>query len=1789
MPGAVYCAAYTNAFAPASVSAVLMRNFVASTNAANLSVVVISGLQAASTYTVYCAAQSASGTLMRLQSVLSSAITITTDCCNTIQVQPAASSVTEASTVRDFVSLVLPVRPTSDMRLALSLVDSAGRAVSPAPLFPSTFAIAAQQVTAGEATFSRVVTLTSTLLSLPAGTYTYNVTLSGEASANYDIEFASGADTLTVLPASLPLPAPVLISAQFADDGSYIAVRFDSNTNKGGVSSTTFACSALLDFACAASSRCTWASSRTIQAFVSTTVGCAGVSSAVKLAASASIKAQCQATSECDTSAWASADTTTVVIVVAPDFAVSPTVVIKAPTTIGGCSPLTLDLTGSFGNGGRPWLSRAITVDTSATTNVTDLLGFLATTYTLSSPTPIPAALLSKGNTYSFVVKLCNFLGQCSEASRKVVVQRGAVPTVSLDGGATRTIQRSSALSISSDAFYTDCNNAMTRAGLSYLWTVSQAGVEIVGLQSQSKDPSKLAIAANTLVPGTMYDVRLQVTKLDSLLSNSASAQVFVQPGAVRAVVAQGTSRSVRAGESLSIDASASFDEDQVGVAGAAAGLSYVWSCVQLSPVLRDNCDSILSGFLYDSSGGVLTAQAKSDAVNAVVQFTLVVQEASKSRSAQSVITVNIVPSLAPVVSLTANVAVSGVFNSNQELRLTGTVGLAAALNGTVTWSVDDSSGFSLSAAAKSPLAVVVSAVSTTQLRTVYMVLSANSLPGRSTLTFALTARTAGVTQSSVAKVVVTVNAAPIVGAFAVTPLSGTEITDPFTFAASEWFDDNLPLQYQFAQVSASGVDVTLRSKKESAFGTSALTAGLKVNNYTVTCVVTVFDSLAASTRSTTTVSVYKLALTGSNQMSNLITDGLSDGAASADGLKRATSLGSYLLNEMDCSSAPDCVSLNRKACHRTQDTCGECISASYIGEPGDSNEKCVGVATLQSRGSRHLLAATDATFGTCTSSTDCGPFETCSGGLCVPQLKSCVNNCSSPRGTCRFVSADSADAVAACFVGATDCVAVCHCADDYVGSSTCSLNSTELLAKQVMRTQVIEGVASLMALEDADKQTVEGWINAIVASAQVADELTPSSTALLLMLSQTILATATGAGVSVDSVTNLLQAADSIAQSHKYDVRRRRRLTTEAIFSNTTLLVLQDTLGQFQSFVLENILPDQDAVTVTSPQFRLHIAKLSRSTASSDLTLSLPRSELEVFNNHPQSAVSLPSGSAVVGDDDVIAVSLVAMRAELLNAARGLVGTERAFSNPLSVDWSGASMCDDPSCRFELILQTSVAFESSTSEQEAPTTFNTTCAAGEHTTHNYTCPDSSVLAVSCPGNAVEIVSRCNITSFSPTCSGVSAFGVSDLGCTAVSRSPTNITCSCPLSALTGRRLQTDDGEAASETSVSYVAMLSEVQHSFVDTIISAQGLDTSSVKEGWSAIVTVGSLAAALMFGLLWAHNADQDMRKTRPDKKELVIGSTSHKDAEKQGFLARWMFGATPSDRRRSRKSNTRGIDKDVQFAEQALPAILRSNQLSNRVTDEIKHHHKYLGIVFFFSTSFPRTLRVLSLAMNVIIMLFMQSLTYSLTNPDDGLCETYTTKPECLEPSSPYATGESKCYWTQDTGECALAEPDSSLRVILFVAIFSALVSTPIALAVDWVILSVLAAPTKVPTVSGGDAAAQRVQARSSVRRAGLTSSVNASPDPSAEELRAAAPVNGASQRRSMRSSRILSVGSWKGSTVGIEGDMQQNLVNISAQNDLRALIAGLHKYRDSLVPAERVEFDSKSTSMFICLCL
>jgi len=1599
------------------------------------------------------------------------------------------------------------------------------------------------------------ILFSSSLPALPIGEYEYSLVLSGASALEYEVVYSS--TRIQVISAAQEPPTPVLKSAVFANDGSYVRIAFDSGTNQGGTS-TKFACSLLFDFDCASASTCSWSDSATVLAYVQGAAGtCVRPGDSVGLL-SAKVKAKCQVAKCSAFDQWKTASGS--VVIAAPVAAVPPAVSVSAPRVLGSCAALLLDVSGSTGSGGRPWTNSSIAVFSTKGTDVVELRSYLLTLTDLTPPHPIPSRLFQKGTNYNFVVKLCNFLGACNEQLRPVLVLNDTVPSVALPGPALRTVSRKDTVLLSSAAFLSTCDGGHSSAGLVYKWSISLGGVESISLLSASKDPSKYLLPAYSLQAGSFYQVTLSVSAAGSVQSSSASVQVYVKTGAVLAAIGGGLVRTMRVSGTIEVDASASYDED---VSGTAQGLLFTWSCVQVSPTFNSSCAGAFDeGLLLSASSSRFQLAAKATAAGVECRVTVVVTDAQLVRSAEMSAWVSVLPALAPVVTVSSiNLPASRVINAGTPLQLVGTLSVPASTGGNATWVVDDSS-VDLGALALFPLVHTIAAHSTPSStekeisKTVYMAIPANSLPSGVTLTFSFVGAIPYQGRRSSASVTITINSPPTQGSFYVAPASGVELVESFTFVALQWVDPDLPISYQFSYTSSRGLDVILRSRLELSFGSSLLPAGYEDAGFVVRCSVQVFDALHANTSSAIGVTVVRGPSKSPSQIDLFVQSGFSAASGDADSMKQAAALSSYLLNGVNCSLAPNCGSLNRKSCSKTPHTCSECLYEAYVGEEGDSNAACVDLSAA----ARRLLAV---------------------------NLKPCAAACSG-HGVCVHAWRDSGELLSAadsCYAGAVDCMAVCEC-DEAWGSDTCDLLASDLLSKQGARDTLIDALQELVSLENPDGQVVAAWINALALASQASSELTEASASRLLTLLDAVIDAALSSALPAETTKVLLDTVNAVAESlskanarRRLQVRRRRlspsQAAADAQAKRKSTERAYTILDKFGSLVASNLLPGQDSVTFRKGEFRLSVQILSEEADSTGtVAASIPQSAAEAYSGKHSNAVQLPQQGTAVQ------LVIAEMRAELFNYVDADLR-----SNPLMLLMSGLP-CSSSPCTIEIDLAYSREIDfSGLNENAGNETHTFSCLGGDYGMHSANCSNGHTLVVSCNGTESTVAQQCPVTTYSGACSllgfsgessEASMVGGSDSGCLVKAFTDTTVTCACNITDST-RRLQS--GNASSALSVNYVSMLQATVDNFASTVRTADDLSGSTVTESWRALATLGAIATALVVGLLLSHRSDNIAKQTKASANDK---QKSASDVSKQGLA---LLGSM-SRKKRSRRQKKANVIVNAELAmvEDSLPRVLGSHTFADRFLEEVKQHHRWFGIIFYFSDSFPRVLRVLSLFTNVIVMLFVQSITYILTNPDDGSCEQHLTETECVRDKSAFSNSDPKCAWVvagsggTDSGSCGFISPDQSLRIILFVAIFCAVVATPISLMADWIILHVLSAPTKGAEEEEEEVAetAEKVAAAAGLllQDSGVTQAKTSAASGGAEgAFQSIVPGQPSSDSTLQRRSSRSALKSFLGMT---DGAKENKAFGVACRVELVSLSMKLRVYREHLRPEERDEF-------------
>ena len=654
-------------------------------------------------------------------------------CCKQIKATISTNTVNEALAVSKLLSLsvgsfpneAMTITPQLEVRNAATGIYSVYVPTAQASMFsPASFTV---QPSAFKTVFSgdAVLQLQTSTFAFPEGVGgegTYRITLvlsrtasPGVAWQEFDLVYGSSSSATSfpffVLPSNAALPAPTFQKVEFSDDATKLYIAFDSDTNRGSTA-TSFSCSELFTFDCAATSTCYWESATRVRVTLVGTIECAVPGDLLTLNAAAKIKAACKRTSCPSYADW---DLMSVLgsnaTITVPETAVSPSVQLSAPTTIGSCDDLLIDSTNSQGMGGRDWSSWFVDVDSNVphADNITELLAFVnrsLDTYTLSPPTAIPARLMLAGYKYVFTFRFTNFLGKVGVGEKSVLKLDNVIPSATITGASTISIISKNVLNLGSSSFIASCDGTKSTNGLSISWAVYKNGALDLSLLSSSKNPFGFRLPAFSLQPSNTYEVKLTATQQRSLASSSMTVTVLVGTGSLYAIIVGGAEQAARAEELASLDASASFDEDKQGVTGLDAGLSYDWTCQQSNP-LNEGCPYLVidsqsyTNSKRDTFGAKLFYKFTIDGQNTVSVITVEVTDPLTSRTATTSVSVSVLSGGAPVATMSSN-AVLGVLNPGKGLQIFSEIStpvvqgaLTVALS--CSWSTDDPS-FDLSA-----------------------------------------------------------------------------------------------------------------------------------------------------------------------------------------------------------------------------------------------------------------------------------------------------------------------------------------------------------------------------------------------------------------------------------------------------------------------------------------------------------------------------------------------------------------------------------------------------------------------------------------------------------------------------------------------------------------------------------------------------------------------------------------------------------------------------------------------------------------------------------------------------------------------------------------------------------------------------------------------------------------------------------------------------------------------------------------------------------------------------------
>jgi hypothetical protein len=1278
---------------------------------------------------------------------------------------------------------------------------------------------------------------------------------------------------------------------------------------------------------------------------------------------------------------------------------------------------------------------------------------------------------------------------------------------VSFRSSSSISTSRNRSLLISAYAFVSLCGEGSTHrkksaAPLRYEWSV-WLGRELQNsssLRSLSSNQMQFRLPPYRLSSNSVYVVKLRVSHLPSSKSSSNSVEVKVGPGSLVCLLSTSSLSStlsfpspsptpfagarvgLRVDESLFLDLSRSYDEDvYTGLSdstGAGGMLLFEWSCVRVSPSFQSSCTRflVISSLLPHSTSQIsVSVNASSpDEVKEGDRFSLLIRGRSSTsnsgdqRSCEVAFDLVVLSSESPLLKLSVvgNLLSSSEtvkINPSSKLKVVGTVDLESP--GEVFWNVSDPS-IDLSLA-QSPLSLSLT-VGPSSSHVLSFVMPGNSLVDPLTdvsglpfsFVLSLTFKSGVDGRVSSTSVTIKTNSPPSMCGFAVSPRVGAILETTFLMSTSRCVDEDLPLSYQFGYSSLSlsseeddtrSKMVVLRSKLELSHTSTHLPLGYPEMNFSLSCLARVFDSFDASRVFVSDVFLEK-NVNRSLSVKEYLLEGLNQSSRDPDSWKNVVSLTTSMVSVVDCSLSPlsNCTSLNRKRCGILPNTCGECVSG-HVGVSGPSNTPCLSLSAITRRrrlNRNPFRSSSTVTEVSCASDDDCeyGLFLKChpESHLCVPIQQSCPNSCSG-HGMCVFRSKYHRNVtVEECGVLDMTCVPVCECLTGYIGSS-CSSPQSAFQEDREIRGLLLGAISEMMSLENPDRSSVMSWLTMLRSLSTDSSGLDDDSKVLLGDMCESLLLLSLELGLSSEDLTGADRVIDVIVS-----------IGADLDVSSSSLLRL------YLDFLSGDMLQGQHAQEVIAQSFRSSSVFQSLTNSTSVLNLSSPVTPLESLSHSLQQdsstskvqSISLPSSSLISPFKFSLLETQLSL--QISDNASELSSQFGGIFNKFLCQSSHQEQ-EPQDCKFRVELINRVFPFSSSAVSNESVYFEVNCTSGMVEEFTFECPSGFEMSIACDGSSTSTGRRhCPIETPSAVCNSLSNTGSrlsphNDpwnglVACEVVSFDSSSTICECvvsPQSATTG------SGNDDVQFSVQSIGR--SVAKEFVTTWRSSGSLTVSDVRKSVKVLVTVASIGVFFLLMVLVSMQWDVSDQKTSETSSILSVANTKIlKPPPGRGFRT--------TSSRNPHSSCHSLLDK-------SLPSVFKSESLWNKFNREIKVYHRWLGIVFYYSPEFPRAMRVLSLFSSIVIMLFIQSVTYNIADPDDGSCEKCENESCCLSLRSTLNSNEDRCSWkTQESdGSCHFRPISGDMERVFVVAILSAVISAPLSLAVQYLITNVLSPET------------------------------------------------------------------------------------------------------------------------------
>ncbi|CAM9131657.1 unnamed protein product, partial [Ectocarpus fasciculatus] len=605
-----------------------------------------------------------------------------------------------------------------------------------------------------------------------------------------------------------------------------------------------------------------------------------------------------------------------------------------APSVSNICDDLIMDTLTSYGNGAAPWKLIEWVVE-SATVNATKLSNFLNAHFSVTLGIIVVPELYLELGSYTVVLSLTNQFGIAGASSRVVNVHSKALlPRVLLSG--PNFLYRSDPFSAFAAVSLPSCSGR--RFDFVYVWSLYESdGMELVPYESASIDARYFKLDPYVLNVDTKYVLSVNVSVTGGELSSSALEFSVGRQGVV-AVISGGSTDSVAASVGvLAVSATGSYHADYRLTPEHGPPLDFLWSCLEQEPNFGVSCDTAIASNSAPSVSVDMTSLSGVEefSLSVIVNSSTDVSIATKDFVVRvgspppQILLVGLLDKYDPSERIILSCNISALQNCNSEWKLID------ELSGTIL----DIDSFVLTSATR------VLAVGQTNFQ---LTIAKNVLnPGsKYTLEISTSYLESG-SGIGFSRTTVTMNAPPEGGRVSVAPTVGVELNTSFSLYSDQWLDDveDLPFSYVYIQYNSdSNAYSVIKEESFLSATTALLRRGLVSLNYSIVCEAHVSDIYGSTGVAGTHVQVFQSAQSWyTSDAIAILETRLSESVASNDNDALFQIIAGYsaVFNSANCSTAPNCTTLNRYPCDVVAGTCGLCVSGYEVGDDGYANTPC--------------------------------------------------------------------------------------------------------------------------------------------------------------------------------------------------------------------------------------------------------------------------------------------------------------------------------------------------------------------------------------------------------------------------------------------------------------------------------------------------------------------------------------------------------------------------------------------------------------------------------------------------------------------------------------------------------------------------------------------------------------------------------------------------------------------------------------------------------------------------------